>query len=187
MRIAASGASYSWPDTVISVIFDLPPSVALSVIFSTRSFPAKFFSRSPSAATIVNVVCACSTLGPTGRLTDTLAVALVVVPLSAGLIAEDTGPSCGITLSSTVLPTGTLDVVKTTVTGFVVVAGSVTSATPVGAAGAGTPATLLMVSVGNPATNTLPGRSDVAMGLEAAVRVMVSASSRTRPGAPPVA
>src|SRR5437899_2691698 len=150
------------------------PSIATTVIFSTRSPWAKGASTSPNAATIVNVVVACSTLGPDERLTLTLAVALAVLPVSAGLITEVIPPEAGVTVSLTVLPTGTPVVVKTTVTGFGVLAGRVISALPVGAAGAATPA-----------TNTELGAPVVNGGVVAAVRVKDSLSSRMRPSPPP--
>jgi hypothetical protein len=66
-------------------------------------------------------------------------------------------------------------VVNTTVTGLGVVEGSVMSALPVGLAGALTPATLAIVSVGVPATNTGPGGVPAAglvcAGFDTAVRV----------------
>ena len=98
------------------------PSIATKVIFSTRSPWAKGARTSPSAATMVKVVVACNTLGPDERFTLTLAVALAVLPVSAGLITEVIPPEAGVTVSLTVLPTGTPVVVKTTVTGFGVVA-----------------------------------------------------------------
>ncbi len=54
----------------------------------------------------------------------------------------------GFTVNLTVLPTGTPVVAKATVTGLVVVVGSVMSAFPVGTTGAVTSATLVMRSVG---------------------------------------
>src|SRR5205814_1310000 len=58
-------------------------------------------------------------------------------------------------------------------------------ALPVGAAGALTPATLAIRSVGKPATNTVVGAvTGGVTGLLAAVRVKVSASRRIRPVPP---
>src|SRR6266581_3402069 len=86
------------------------------------------------------------------------------------------------------LPTGTPTVVNTTVTGFGVAEGSVMSALPLGLAGALTPATLEIVSVGVPATKTgpggVPGSGWAWIGLEATVRLVVSYSRRIRPTEP---
>src|SRR6266852_3102739 len=190
MRSASAGASYSLPETVMSFTFDGPPSVATSVTFSTRSFPAKLRSRSPSAATVVKVVCAESTLGPTGKVIWTLAVALTVLPVSAGLMTELLLPKAGVSVSCTVLPTGTPVVVNTTVTGLGVLDAKVISALPVGLAGALIPATLEIVSVGVPATNTGPGAVPAAGALAAGLvtafvgRVNDSDSNRMRPTDP---
>jgi len=145
------------PETVISVAFDGAPNTAASAIFSTRSPCAKVDIASPSAATMVYVVTADITLGPEGRLTLTLAVALAVLPVNAGLVAITASPYDGVTVSLMMLPGGTPVVLKTTVTGLGVVAGKVMSALPVGLAGALTPATLLIVRVGAEAMNSGPG------------------------------
>ena len=86
--------------------------------------------------------------------------------------------------SETVFPVGTPVVANSTVTGFGVVDGSVMSALPVGLTGAAVPATLVMRSVGKPATKALEGAPKECTGLLAAVRVKVSASRRMRPTAP---
>src|SRR4030065_2099770 len=98
-----------------------------------------------------------STRGPDGRLRLTLAVELPVVPLSAGLVAVTIAPLDGVTVSFTVFPTGTPAAANSTVTGFEVLCGNVTSALPVGAAGTSAPATRVMRRVGRPGANTVPG------------------------------
>src|SRR5262245_59581621 len=127
-----------------------------------------------------------SVLGPVGRVTLTLAVALAVEPVSAGLKTTVFAPVAGRTLSCTMLPTGTPLVVNTTVTGLTVVLGSVMSALPLGLAGAATPPTLLIASVGVPAMNNGWGAENEKPGLVPAVRVNVSDSRRMRPAAPAV-
>ena len=62
-------------------------------------------------------------------------------------------------LNNTVLPVGTLVVAKVMVTGLAWVAGSTTSALPVGLAGTATPATVSMRSEGRLARKMGPGTS----------------------------
>ncbi len=96
-------------------------------------------------------------LTPLGRLTLTLAVALSWVPVNAPLIAVTAVPLAGLTLKVMTLSSGTPVVAKVTATGFVVSAGNVISALPVGATGAVTPAMLVILREGKPATKTLSG------------------------------
>ena len=76
------------------------------------------------------------------------------------------------TVKRIVLPSGTLLLVKSTVTGLVVVVGNVTSALPVGFAGTAVPATVAMRIEGAFGMNSGPGVSRVSAVVLVAVRVM---------------
>ena len=92
------------------------------------------------------------TLGPEGKSTLAEAVDAAVVPESAVLVAVTRGPKVGVTLISMAVPIGSPLAAISTVTGLVVVEGSVISADPVGFVGAGVPAIAVMEREGFPGT-----------------------------------
>lgn len=92
-------------------------------------------------------------------VTETEVVDEAVVPLSVAVPLVE-APYSGAAVTVTVVPVGMLVAAIFTVTGFVVVEGSVTSGEPylpVGLAGTFRPPIEVIVSVGTVATNTVPG------------------------------
>src|SRR2546425_7713608 len=94
-------------------------------------------------------------------MTAAVAVELACVPASGVLLTVVFVPNWGFTDTATVVPKGMLAALSDTVTGLVLVGGRERSGVtnePLGVAGTGTPPTEVIARVGNPGTNTGPGR-----------------------------
>jgi hypothetical protein len=126
-----------------------------------------------------NVALAVNTLvwvRETERLAE--AVELATVPARPVLVAVVLAPLCGLAVTWTVVPRGTLAALRATWTGLVVPVGKRMSGTvrklPLGLAGAATPATLAMDKEGWPAAGkTDSGRLWVASGSRVPLTVRV--------------
>src|SRR2546426_12258161 len=165
-----------------------PPRLADTRTRSTSS-PSAYTGPPPLDAVSVKLAEALITLGSfVGIVTLAEAVEEARFPLRVALV-ELLLPTCPFAVTVTVVPTGMLAPAMVTATGLVVPAGSVMSGEandPLGAAGAATPATCVIASVGGLVRVTVVGCviTDGCTPLKLTAAVFVNASTRTRPKPP---